>query len=77
VLDEALVDTATVTAVFDAALAWPGPPVWIHGDPATGNLLAREGRLSAVIDFGTIAVGDPATDLIAAWSFLDDFRSRS
>lgn len=34
-------------------------------------MLARDGRLSAVIDFGTLAVGDPATDLIAAWTFLD------
>lgn len=42
----------------------------MHGDPAPPNLLARDGRLSAVIDFGTMAVGDPAVDLIAAWSFV-------
>ncbi|WP_414942437.1 aminoglycoside phosphotransferase family protein [Amycolatopsis sp. cmx-11-51] len=80
---EGLVDTATATAVFDAALAapaWHGRPVWIHGDPAVGNLLSRDGRVSAVIDFGTVAVGDPATDLITAWSFLsgparDTFRT--
>jgi aminoglycoside phosphotransferase (APT) family kinase protein len=73
---EGLVDTRTIdalTAVFEAALAapvWDGPPVWIHGDPAPGNLLAIDGRLSAVIDFGTLAVGDPACDLIAPWTFL-------
>ena len=70
---EGLVDTDGVTAVWEAALAapaWDGPPVWIHGDPSPANLLAREGRLSAVIDFGTLAVGDPACDLIAAWSFV-------
>jgi aminoglycoside phosphotransferase (APT) family kinase protein len=50
---------------------WDGPPVWVHGDPAPGNLLARDGRLSAVIDFGTLAVGDPAVDLIGAWTSLD------
>jgi aminoglycoside phosphotransferase (APT) family kinase protein len=70
---EGLVDTGAVTAAWEAALAapaWAGPPVWIHGDPAPGNLLATGGRLSAVIDFGTLAVGDPACDLIAAWTFL-------
>ncbi|AWS47698.1 aminoglycoside phosphotransferase family protein [Streptosporangium sp. 'caverna'] len=68
-----LVDTDAVTAVWEAALAapaWDGPPVWIHGDLGTGNLLAVDGRLSAVIDFGTLAVGDPACDLIPAWIFL-------
>lgn len=71
---EGLVDTNAVTALWEAALSappWDGPPVWIHGDPAPGNLLATDGRLSAVIDFGTLAVGDPACDLIAAWAFLD------
>lgn len=72
---EGLVDTAAVTAVWEAALAapaWDAPPVWIHGDLATGNLLAVDGELSAVIDFGTLAVGDPAVDLLAAWKFLPD-----
>ncbi|WP_406335349.1 aminoglycoside phosphotransferase family protein [Streptomyces sp. NBC_00203] len=68
-----MVDTDVVTEVWEAALAapaWDAPPVWIHGDLATGNLLAVEGRLSAVIDFGTLAVGDPAVDLLPAWKFL-------
>jgi len=71
---EGLVDTDAATAVYVSALAapaWDGPPVWIHGDPAPTNMLVTDGRLSAVIDFGTLAVGDPACDLIAAWSFLD------
>jgi aminoglycoside phosphotransferase (APT) family kinase protein len=70
-----MVDVAAVTAVWEAALgapAWDAPPVWIHGDLATGNLLAVEGRLSAVIDFGTLAVGDPAVDVLPAWKFLPD-----
>jgi aminoglycoside phosphotransferase (APT) family kinase protein len=70
---EGLVDTDAVTAVWESALsapAWDGPPVWIHGDLAPANMLAYEGRLSAVIDFGTLAVGDPACDMIAAWGFL-------
>ena len=70
---EGLVDTDAVTAVWEAALAapaWEEPPVWIHGDPAPTNMLMRDRRLSAVIDFGTMAVGDPACDLIVAWGFL-------
>ena len=67
---EGLVDTGALAAVWDAAHAapaWDRPPVWVHGDPAPANLLTVDGRLSAVIDFGTLAVGDPAVDLIAAW----------
>ncbi|MFE0171629.1 aminoglycoside phosphotransferase family protein [Streptomyces sp. NPDC059002] len=70
---DGIVDTDTVTAVWDAALAapaWDRPPVWLHGDLATGNLLSVDGQLSAVIDFGTLAVGDPACDLIPTWMFL-------
>lgn len=42
----------------------------MHGDIAAGNLLVESGRLSAVIDFGCLAVGDPACDLAIAWTFL-------
>jgi aminoglycoside phosphotransferase (APT) family kinase protein len=68
-----LVDTDAVTEVWEAALAapaWQKPPVWIHGDLDAGNLLLRDGRLAAVIDFGTLAVADPAVDLLPAWKFL-------
>ncbi|HUR07174.1 MAG TPA: phosphotransferase [Nonomuraea sp.] len=70
---QGMIDVGAVTAVWEAALAapaWDGPPVWVHGALAQGNLLAVEGRLSAVIDFGTLAVGDPACDLLPAWKFL-------
>ena len=70
---EGLLDTDALRAVYADALAapvWPNKPVWVHGDPAPGNLLVRDGRLSAVIDFGTVAVGDPAVDLIGAWTLL-------
>ena len=61
------------TAVLDRALAsrWSGPPVWVHGDVAVGNLLVQDGRLAAVIDFGSSAVGDPACDLVLAWTRFD------
>ena len=66
-------DVEAVTALWDAAVvapAWSGPPVWLHGDLQSGNLLAVQGRLSAVIDFGCLGVGDPACDVMAAWMFL-------
>jgi aminoglycoside phosphotransferase (APT) family kinase protein len=68
-----VLDADAVTAAWEAALeapAWQGPPVWIHGDLQAGNLLVRQGRLSAVIDFGCLGVGDPACDLQVAWNFL-------
>ena len=49
---------------------WDKAPVWIHGDFAAGNILIQEGRLSGVIDFGGLGVGDPACDLVIAWTFL-------
>jgi aminoglycoside phosphotransferase (APT) family kinase protein len=60
--------------MWDDALAatWTGAPVWFHGDVAEGNLLVDDaGRLAAVIDFGTSGVGDPACDLVIAWTLFD------
>ena len=64
---------AWATRVLDRALQsrWTRPPVWVHGDVAVGNLLVRDGRLAGVIDFGGCAVGDPASDLVLAWTTLD------
>jgi aminoglycoside phosphotransferase (APT) family kinase protein len=59
------------------ARAWDGPEVWVHGDLLPGNLLVVDGRLSAVIDFGGLNVGDPACDLQPAWNvFAGDSRRR-
>jgi aminoglycoside phosphotransferase (APT) family kinase protein len=62
----------TVRRVWDDAVAtsWDGEPVWFHGDVATGNLLLRDGRLAAVLDFGSSGVGDPACDMVIAWTLL-------
>lgn len=71
---DGILDTGPIRALWARGLAapvWSSPPVWVHGDPAPGNLLAGDGNLSAVIDFGTLAVGDPAVDLIGAWTLLD------
>jgi len=68
-----IVDIAAVTAAWDTALeapAWHGAPVWIHGDLSAGNLLAVDGRLSAVLDWGGLGVGDPACDLMIAWTLF-------
>jgi aminoglycoside phosphotransferase (APT) family kinase protein len=54
-----------------AAPPWEGPPTWVHGDLLPGNLLLRDRHLSAVIDFGALAVGDPACDLQPAWHLFD------
>ena len=62
----------TLSAIWEKALAshWQNDPVWLHGDIAVGNLLAKDGKLVAVIDFGQLAVGDPACDLAVYWTFL-------
>ncbi|MFQ1001840.1 aminoglycoside phosphotransferase family protein [Modestobacter sp. SSW1-42] len=67
------VDVRAATAVWETALAstWPHPPRWSHGDVAVGNLLVRDGRLAGVVDFGTCGVGDPACDLVIAWTLFD------
>ena len=58
--------------MWEAALkaTWHGSPVWFHGDVAATNLLVKNGRLCAVIDFGSSGVGDPACDLTIAWTFF-------
>lgn len=59
------------------APTWDDPDVWVHGDLLPGNLLLRRGRLSAIIDFGGLNVGDPACDLQPAWhSFTGISRQR-
>jgi aminoglycoside phosphotransferase (APT) family kinase protein len=73
---ERLPDDLAVSAVAKAwhralrAPSWSGPPVWVHGDLHPGNLVARGGRLTGVIDWGDLTSGDPATDLSVAWMLL-------
>ena len=70
---EGLVDRDAILHLWDRAVStppWSGPPLWIHGDLHPGNLLVSCGRLSAVIDFGDLAAGDPATDLSVIWILL-------
>jgi len=75
---EGHIDTALAAEVWQAALdaTWDGSEVWFHGDAQPGNLLLDHGRLSAVLDFGTCGVGDPACDTTIAWTFLSGTSSR-
>jgi len=68
-----MIDTDAATTIWDQAVhlaAWNGPQVWIHTDLMPGNLITRNARLAAVIDFGSAGLGDPSRDLIVAWMVL-------
>lgn len=69
-----VIDRKAATAAWEGALQaprWDGRPRWIHADLLRPNLLVHGGRICAVLDFGGAGVGDPAADLIAAWSVFD------
>ena len=79
--DKILADKLSL--IWEKALSscWQGEKVWVHGDIALGNLLINQGELSAVIDFGQLAVGDPAGDLALYWTLFQEesqiiFRQR-
>lgn len=68
------IDVVATLSAWDQALAarvWDGPGAWLHGDLHPSNLLVRDGRIVAVLDFGLMGVGDPAADLFVGWSLLD------
>ncbi|HEY5235989.1 MAG TPA: aminoglycoside phosphotransferase family protein [Rhabdochlamydiaceae bacterium] len=70
---EGMVDIPAITSLWEKALKvppWSKPPVWVHGDLSPGNTLIQNRRLSAVIDFGNLGIGDPACDLLIAWNLL-------
>jgi aminoglycoside phosphotransferase (APT) family kinase protein len=71
---EGIFNTSAILSAWEAALAapvWDAPPVWLHGDLLPVNLIANEGRVAAVIDFGCLGVGEPAADLVAAWAMFE------
>jgi len=70
---EGAIDTGVVTALWEEALGapvWRGSPRWVHGDLDSRNLLACDGRLGGLVDFGGLGVGDPACDVGTAWKML-------
>jgi aminoglycoside phosphotransferase (APT) family kinase protein len=81
-LDDAsgMLDTDATLKAWQRALRvpeWKGPPLLLHGDVLAANVLVRDGRLHAVIDWAGIRVGDPARDLMAAWTlFRGEARRR-
>jgi aminoglycoside phosphotransferase (APT) family kinase protein len=69
-------DLDAALRIWEAAMALPesdqgSTPRWYHGDLMAENLLVRDGRLAAVLDFGGLAVGNPTVDLVVAWEVLD------
>jgi aminoglycoside phosphotransferase (APT) family kinase protein len=70
---ENIFPTKELRKIWEKALEtrWDKKPVWIHGDVAVGNLLVKNGKISAVIDFGILGTGDPACDYVMAWTFFD------
>jgi len=75
-----VIDRSWAEAEWEAALAtpvWSAAPVWIHGDLDARSLLATHRRLSGLLDWGSLAVGDPAADMMVAWKMFDaDVRRR-
>ncbi len=70
-----VIDTAKVTGAWTTALEappWDGPPLWIHGDLHPLNIVGDDDGVAAVIDWGDITGGDPATDLLVAWALFDE-----
>ena len=69
-----MVDADKVLSVWEKALnsQWNKKPVWIHGDFASGNIIIKNGKLNAIIDFGGMGIGDPACDLVIIWTFLQN-----
>ncbi|WP_421118532.1 aminoglycoside phosphotransferase family protein [Aquihabitans daechungensis] len=73
------IDGDAALAVWRAGLdaaAWSGPPVWVHGDLLPGNIvIGADGRLASVIDWASAGLGDPACELMVAWSLPPDARA--
>lgn len=69
-----LIDPVATKAAWDKAVRvseYSGPPVWLHGDLHPLNIITSDGEITAVIDFGDITSGDPATDIAVAWMLFD------
>ena len=71
---KAVLDVDSCCSIWEIALSskWNKEDVWVHGDIAIGNLLHKNYHLTGVIDFGILGVGDPACDLVMAWTYFDD-----
>lgn len=70
---EGIIDTSICRKIWQRAMSsnWEQKGVWVHGDMAIGNLLQDGISLTGIIDFGLLGVGDPACDLVLAWTYFD------
>ncbi len=73
---KSLIDADSASSLWKKAISskWNKDPVWVHGDISSGNILLKNNKISAVIDFGCMGIGDPACDLTIAWTF---FKNKS
>jgi aminoglycoside phosphotransferase (APT) family kinase protein len=79
-VERGLFDVDRAASVWDAAVQaqeWQGSDVWVHRDFMASNLLTLDGRLKGVLDFGGLAVGDPAGDVMAAFHVFGSADGRS
>ena len=68
-----VVDADAATKVWEESISsqWQKNPVWVHGDLSADNILIKNNRITAIIDFGCMVVGDPSCDLVLAWTFFN------
>jgi aminoglycoside phosphotransferase (APT) family kinase protein len=69
-----VIDHEAVSVAWERSIEspkWDGKPVWLHGDLLKSNLLIKDNRLYAILDFGGVGIGDPATDVVPAWSVFN------
>jgi aminoglycoside phosphotransferase (APT) family kinase protein len=67
------IDGRQVSAIWEDALGapvWDGRGFWLHGNLDARNVVASDGRISGVVDFGSMAIGDPACDVMVAWKMV-------
>ncbi len=72
---DARVDAGRVRARWQELVdveEWNGPPLWLHGDLHTANVIVSEGTISAIIDLGDLTAGDPAVDFAIGWMLFDE-----
>lgn len=70
---ENIIDSKKAISIMEESInsKWEKEPVWIHGDLAIGNILIKDNKINAIIDFGGMSVGDPACDLVLYWNFFE------